>query len=142
MAKIVDKSQERYVDVVNRSNGTVSYRLPEINVYRLFQKNEKKHISEEELRSLNASAGGLTLIREYLFVDDEALRNELLGVVEPEYFYTKDEVTELLNNGSLDQLEDALNFAPDGVLDLIKDLACDLPCNDVAKRIDYEKDWL
>ena len=52
MAKIVDKSQERYVDVVNRSNGTVSYRLPEINVYRLFQKNEKKHISEEELRSL------------------------------------------------------------------------------------------
>lgn len=134
MAKIVDKSQERYVDVVNRSNGTVSYRLPEINVYRLFQKNEKKHISEEELRSLNASAGGLTLIREYLFVDDEALRNELLGVVEPEYFYTKDEVTELLSNGSLDQLEDALNFAPDGVLDLIKDLACDLPCNDVAKR--------
>ena len=72
MAKIVDKSQEKYVDVVNRSNGTVSYRLPEINVYRLFQKNEKKHVSEEELRSLNASAGGLTLLREYLFVDDEA----------------------------------------------------------------------
>ena len=40
--------------------------------------------------------------------------------VEPEYFYTEKEVKELLTNGSLEQLEDTLNFAPEGVIELIK----------------------
>ena len=37
-------------------------------------------------------------------------------------------------NGSLDEFEDCLNFAPKGVLEIIKDVAVKLPLNDVAKR--------
>ena len=58
----------------------------------------------------------------------------LLGEVEPEYYYTAADVKELLVSGTLDQLEDCLNFAPEGVIDLVKDISVQLPLNDVAKR--------
>ena len=37
-------------------------------------------------------------------------------------------------NGSLDEFLDCLDFAPEGVRELIKVLAVELPLNDVAKR--------
>jgi len=40
----------------------------------------------------------------------------------------------LLQHGSLDEFLDCLDFAPEGVLDLIKEYAVTLPLNDVAKR--------
>ena len=55
-------------------------------------------------------------------------------VVEPEYFYSDEEVKKILLEGTLEQLEDTLNFAPEGVIDLIKQLACDLEIFDVRKR--------
>jgi len=39
-----------------------------------------------------------------------------------------------MQTGSLDEFLDCLDFAPEGVKDLIKNLAVDLPLNDVAKR--------
>ena len=39
-----------------------------------------------------------------------------------------------MKTGSLDEFLDCLDFAPEGVKDLIKNLAVDLPLNDVAKR--------
>jgi hypothetical protein len=39
-----------------------------------------------------------------------------------------------MQNGSLDEFLDCLDFAPEGVIDLIKTLAVELPLNDVAKR--------
>jgi hypothetical protein len=43
-------------------------------------------------------------------------------------------VENLLAHGSLDQLKDALDFAPDGVVSLIKEKAVETKLNDVAKR--------
>ena len=40
----------------------------------------------------------------------------------------------LLTEGSLDEFLDALDFAPIGVIDLIKKYSLELPLNDVAKR--------
>ena len=40
---------------------------------------------------------------------------------------------ELLRSGSLDAFLDALDFAPTGVIDLIKTFAVQLPLNDVEK---------
>jgi len=54
--------------------------------------------------------------------------------VEPEYKYSRSDVLNLLKNGSLDEFLDCLDFAPSGVKELIKDLAVELPLNDVAKR--------
>ena len=54
--------------------------------------------------------------------------------VEPEYEMGEEEIKNLLLNGSLDSLLDCLDFAPTGVLDLIKKLSVDLPLNDSEKR--------
>jgi hypothetical protein len=44
------------------------------------------------------------------------------------------QVQDLILNGSLDAFLDALDFAPQGVIDLIKDYAVSMPMNDVEKR--------
>jgi len=53
---------------------------------------------------------------------------------EQEYFYTKEDIIRLMQEGSLDEFLDCLDFAPEGVLESIKTLSVELPLNDVAKR--------
>ena len=53
---------------------------------------------------------------------------------EPEYDMSEQDVIEALKSASLDEFLDILDFAPQGVLDLIKHHAVTLPLNDVAKR--------
>ena len=67
-------------------------------------------------------------------IHNEELLKELLGEVEPEYYYSEDEVKTLLLSGSLEQLQDCLEFAPNGVIDLIKSLAVSLKIDNVSKR--------
>ena len=44
------------------------------------------------------------------------------------------DVANIIVNGSLDEFLDMLDFAPDGVMDLIKRMAISLPLNDYNKR--------
>ena len=53
---------------------------------------------------------------------------------EPEYHYSEEDVKRLLTIGTLDQFLDCLDFAPDVIKDMIKDLAIKLPLNDMNKR--------
>ena len=53
---------------------------------------------------------------------------------EPEYFMSEDDVVNMLLNGSVDELKDALDFAPKGVIQIIKDKAVELPLYDMRKR--------
>jgi len=127
--------KDRIIDVTNRDNGTVGYTIPDLgNLHRSFQPNETKHISFDELQKLSWITGGKKLIKDYLTINDKEVVNELLGNVEPEYFYTKEDVEKVLKEGSLEQLQDTIQFGPDGVKDLIKDVAVEMPLNDVAKR--------
>ena len=66
--------------------------------------------------------------------DNETLDSLNMGNQEPEYFYTEADVKKLLLEGTLDQLEDALNFAPEGVLKLIQDIAVAIEVPDTRKR--------
>ncbi len=86
------------------------------------------------MRKLAYLPGGLKLIEDCLIIENDELVAELLGEVEPEYKYTISDVQDLLENGSLDELEDCLNFAPTGVVDLTKSVAVDLELNDMKKR--------
>ena len=54
--------------------------------------------------------------------------------IEPEYNMSVEDVKKLMLEGSLDAFLDCLDFAPAGVIQIIKDLAVKLPLNDVAKR--------
>lgn len=121
--------------VVNKSHGSVSYDLPELHgLHRRFEYGETKKLPFNELRMLSYSTGGLNLLQEYLTIMDEEVVEELLGQVEPEYYYSRKEIEELLKFGTLDQLEDCLNFAPKGILDMVKGIAMELKINAVDKR--------
>lgn len=123
------------VRVTNRDNWTIGYQIPELNnLTRRFGPNESKMLTALELRRLAWLPGGRALISNHLIVDDRDFVRELISDVEPEYYYTREDVKDLLLHGSEDQLRDALDFGPEGVVSLIKDLAVDMKLNDVRKR--------
>ena len=119
--------------VTNRSSSLVFYSIPEKNINRQFTAGETKQISHEELLSLSYQAGGPALIRNYLYIAEPEAVKEFNGRVEPEYYLDAAGVKNLILTGSLDEFLDCLDFAPEGVLDLIKKLAVDLPMSDVRK---------
>lgn len=129
---------EKKIRVKNRSQGIVSYTIPELgdarNVHREFSAKEIKEISAKELEALTFIGGGRTLLEEYLQILDE----EGIAIAnfqpEPEYNMSEEDICELIKNGSYEQFLDALDFAPAGVIDLIKHYSVTLPCNDTAKR--------
>lgn len=127
-------NEKDMVKVTNRGNWTVGYVVPELNVTRRFTQGESKMISVDELRKLSWLPGGRAIIQNHLVLGNEELVRELLNDVEPEYYYTAEDVKNLLLYGSEDELRDALDFAPKGVISLIQDIAVDLKLNDVRKR--------
>ena len=130
---MIDKS--KIIKVTNRYKGSVGYTIPDLNnLHRQYQDGETKDITFEELEKLSWLPGGEYIIKNCLIIHDPEAVEELMSTVEPEYYYTEEDVTKLLKYGSLDEFLDCLDFAPEGVLDMIKDLAVSLPLNDVQKR--------
>lgn len=121
--------------VKNRSSSVVAYSIPEEHIRRQFAPGETKKIAHEELEKLTYQSGGDNLIRNYLQIDNaEAAQEFNAGMpVEPEYNLDINSVRTLLKTGSLDAVLDALDFAPAGVIDLIKTEAVNLPLGDIPK---------
>ena len=128
--------KDTIIKVLNRDNGAVVYSIPEMNgLTRTFHSGETKEVTFEEIQKLSYIPGGIDLLRDSLVIlDSKEAIDEILGHVEPEYSYTKDDIIKLMKFGSLDEFLDCLDFAPQGVKDLIKTLAVELPLNDVNKR--------
>ena len=127
--------KDTLIKVVNRDNGVVGYTVPDLgNIRRMFQPKEEKEVTMEELRKLSYLPGGKILLQDCLIIRNEEAISEILGDIEPEYYYTEDDVKNLLLNGSLDQLKDCLDFAPLGVVDLVKNLAVTLKIDNYSKR--------
>lgn len=124
------------IEVINRSSGGVGYEIPDSNgLIRTFQKREKKKIPFEEIRKLLYQVGGEYIFTNLLVIKNEEAVKELFSTrPEPEYYYTEVEVKTLLETGTLDQLLDCLDFAPEGVIDIVKDVAVKIKLNDVSKR--------
>lgn len=122
------------VNVTNRDNSMVGYWIPEMNIKRTFNAGEDKDLTASELRALAWTKGGRAVIKNHLIIDNAELVTELLGNVEPEYFYTEEDIVNLLLYGTEDQLRDALDFGYEGTTSLIKDKAVDLKLNDIRKR--------
>lgn len=121
--------------VHNRSTSTVVYNIPELNIRREYSPGESKEIDEKELEALRYQPGGTVLMNQFLQISaNEETLNRLNVNPEPEYFLNEKQIVKLLEEGSLDEFLDCLDFAPNGVIDLIKKFAVQLPLNDVAKR--------
>ena len=121
-------------NVKNRSAGMVVYSVPELGVRRVFSPGETKRITFNELEALSFIPGGKEIIANYLQVRSAQVLEELNVHTEPEYFMDRDQVIELIKTGTLDQFMDALDFAPAGVIELIKTLSVELPVDDFNKR--------
>lgn len=123
------------VGVKNRSHSTVIYNIPEMNVRRQFTPGETKQITVAELEALTYRPGGINLIIDCLLIQDQGIANQIINQkIEPEYWLDEKGVINLMKNGSVDEFLDCLDFAPDGVIELIKIAATKLPLNDVQKR--------
>lgn len=126
------------IKVKNRNNGSIGYTIPDMhNLHRKFYAGEVKEniITFDELQKLSYLPGGMYILENYLVIlDNDEARDTLLGQVEPEYGYTDEDVKNLLLNGSLDELLDCLDFAPVGVIELVKTLAVELEISDLRKR--------
>lgn len=127
-------SKTYYYKVKNRSAGVVVYKIPEDNIVRRFTPGETKRISYEELLHLSYQAGGRELMGNFLQIQSEGVPKSLGMKVEPEYYMSEAQIVDLLKNGSLEQFLDCLEFAPIGVLELVKNFAVSLPLSDYAKR--------
>ena len=125
---------ERIYNVKNRSAGMVVYRVPEMGVRRVFSPGESKRISFAELEALSFRPGGREIIADYLQIKDAEVLEEMNIHTEAEYYIDKEHVEELLKNASQDVFLDALDFAPAGVIDMIKDMSVSLPLADYNKR--------
>lgn len=122
------------IKVVNRDSGTVGYSIPEDGINRMFAQGQEREISFGELEKLTFVPGGIEILSECLVVKNEEALKQLLPAVEPEYFYSEADVKNLLLNGTMNEFLDCLDYAPSGVIELIKTLAVNLEINDVDKR--------
>lgn len=125
---------EKACVITNRSAGIVSYSIPEDNVHRIFQAGESKRVSLSEIEKLAYQPGGNLLIAEYLQIKDQDIINGYGFKPEPEYYMSEADIIDLIKNGSLDAWLDCLDFAPAGVLDLVKKLSISVPLSDYEKR--------
>lgn len=126
--------EDTMYNVKNRSSSVVVYRIPESNLRREFAPGETKRIPFGELEKLTYQQGGRAMLEQFLQIIDEAVTTDLNVHREAEYDMSEKQVVELLLTGSLDAFLDALDFAPMGVIDLIKAMAVKLPLTDLNKR--------
>ena len=121
-------------NIKNRSAGVAGYTIPELGVRRSFAPGEVKQISVEELEKLTYQPGGMNLLSNFLQIMDEVGIQHIGLRPEPEYHMSESDIVRLIKTGSLDEFLDCLDFAPPGVIDLIKTLSVKIPLTDLNKR--------
>ena len=126
--------KQYFYNVKNRSASVVTYKIPEDNIRRRFTPGETKRISYEELLHLSYQPGGREMMINFLQIQSEGVPKSLGIKTEPEYYMSEQQVVDLLKYGTLDQFLDCLDFAPEGVIELIKKFAVELPLTDYDKR--------
>ena len=127
-------NNEDIYNVKNRSTSVVVYTIPDTNLRREFAPGETKRIPFGELEKLTYQAGGRELIANFLQILEPEVTHTLNVHTEPEYNMSEQQVADLILNGSLDAFLDALDFAPIGIIDLIKNLSVSLPITDINQR--------
>ena len=121
-------------NVKNRGASWVTYKIPEDGIRRSFAPGEVKRVSDTELEKLTYQPGGMIILSQFLQIQDEVALRNLNIHTEPEYYMSEADVAALIKTGSLDAFLDALDFAPVGVIDLIKKLSLEIPLMDLGKR--------
>ena len=125
------------VPVRNMVDHKVVYVVPEVNRRVVFEPFQEKRVPAGELRALNYSVGGEVLLHNYLCVKSNDLRVEFnIPADQVEYDWTIDDIHKVLEDLSvpIEALEDALDFAPEGIREMIVDCAVKWKIPDSNRR--------
>lgn len=131
---MANNKNKKYFIVKNRSTSRVIYQIPSMNIRREFAPGESMKISLDELKKFMFEPGARALMENFLQIRVDEVLNEFNINTQPEYFLDEQQIKDLLLTGSLDAFLDCLDFAPIGVIDLIKTYAVALPLSDYNKR--------
>ena len=125
------------VPVRNLVDHKVVYVIPELNRRVVFEPFQEKKIPAGELRALNYTTGGEILIHNYISVKSNDLREEFnIPKDMVEYDWTIEDVRRVLTDleSPIEELEDALDFGPDGIRELLVDCAVKWKIPDANRR--------
>ena len=104
-------NEKAIYSVKNRSASTVIYSIPEMNnLRREFRPGEIKSVTGSELIQLSYRPGGRRIIENYLLINNEEVLDGLNMEVEPEYFYSTEDIKNILLNGTMDEFEDFIKI--------------------------------
>lgn len=129
-------SDDDMVEITNMMDCTTGYVVDLTGVRRFLPPHASFRVKAGELRELSYQLGGIDLLQNYIRVGNPYLAAEF-GVDTKEtieYNWTQDDVDKCLTSGPLDELLDALDFAPEGIKQLLADRAIALKIPDVDKR--------
>lgn len=125
------------IPVRNMVDHKVVYTIPELSRRVVFEPFQEKKVPASELRALNYSTGGEILLHNYLCVLSNDMRTEFnIPADQVEYDWTIKDIHRVLEdlNSPIEALEDALDFAPDGIRELIVDSAVKWKIPDSNRR--------
>lgn len=125
------------VPVRNLVDHKVVYVIPELNRRVVFEPFQEKKVPVGELRALNYTIGGEILLHHYLNVKSKDLRNEFnIPNDMIEYDWTIEDIRRVLIDltNPIEELEDALDFGPDGIRELLVDCAVKWKIPDANRR--------
>lgn len=125
-------SDEAKIKIRNLCDHIVAYAITD-GARRELSPNQTITVTAGELRQLNSEYGGSVLLRNFIQIENDTLADEFgVNVREnPEYTWSKEDVDRVLLEEPIEVLEDALDFAPIGIIDLIvsRAVATELPDN-------------
>jgi len=125
------------ISVRNLVDHKVVYVVPEEHRRVVFEGFQEKKIPAKELRALNYTVGGAELIHNYLCVKDKDMREEFnIPSDLVEYDWTIKDIQRVLTDLSspIEELEDALDFAPEGIREMLTDYAVKWKIPDSNRR--------
>lgn len=127
-------ADDTIVPIRNIVNCETGYILTSSGHSRRLMPGVVMRVPASELRELFYQPGGSILLQNYIHVGNADLCKEF-GVPEDmiEYNWTAEDIKKALTEDPIEVLLDALDFAPQGVIEAIKDDAVSLEINDKAK---------
>lgn len=141
MSSTVDTSlvsDDTMVTIHNMTNSPVAYHVESLNGLRRElppKMGASIRVPAGELRQLNYELGGSNLLHDYICVEDESLAREF-GITsdDKEYTWKMNDVRAALTTDSIEVLEDAMDFAPDGIKETIAQEAVEMEIPDSNRR--------
>ena len=136
----IDTTVVKDSDVVilrNFTTNAVIYRTPTTRVRREMPAGGSIKVTAGEIREMMYDKGCVDILRNYVQICNKTLALEV-GVSEDsfdnEYNWTVQDIQNCLLKGSIEELQDAMDFAPDGIKESLLTEAVNLEIPDVRKR--------